>query len=83
MDNKFINAEQACELLNLSKSTLYKMTSTNKIPFYKCGRRLLFVSDELFKYVINLNSPKKKDIIDNIKEEDDDDDSFLIPVLAA
>jgi hypothetical protein len=75
MDNRFINADQACELLNLSKSTLYKMTSSKKIPFYKCGRKLLFVSDELFQYVINLNPSTNN----NVK----DDDSFLISVLAA
>ena len=75
MNNRFINVDQACELLNLSKSTLYKMTSAKKIPFYKCGRRVLFVQDELFQFVINLNGSINNKVMD--------DDSFLITALAS
>jgi len=79
MNNKFINAKQASELLNLSKSTIYKMTMAKTIPFYKPRGRLLFCPDELIKYVKNSNSsPKFKK-----NEEEDDDDAFLITSLAA
>jgi excisionase family DNA binding protein len=76
MNNQFINIEQASSLLNLSKSTIYKKTMLNTIPFYKCGRKLLFVPDELIAYVKTSNSSMK-----SIKNEDDD--SFLITSLAA
>ena len=76
MSNKFINAEQASELLNLSKSTIYKMTMAKTIPFYKPRRRLLFCPDELIEYVKKSNSTPI-----SIKKEDDD--SFLITSLAA
>lgn len=72
-----MNAEQASELLNLSKSTIYKMTMAKKIPFYKIRRRLLFCPDELIEYVKNSNSSGKPD------EKEKDDDSFLITSLAA
>lgn len=31
------NIEDLCLLSGLSKSTIYKMTSTRQIPFYHCG----------------------------------------------
>ena len=76
MNNKFINAEQASELLNLSKSTIYKMTMAKTIPFYKPRGRLLFCPVELEEYVKKSNSSLKL-----IKNEVDD--SFLITSLAA
>ena len=76
MNNKFINLEQACELLNLSKSTLYKRTHNKTIPFYKCGSKLLFIQEELIQYVLDSKVTSK------IKKEQEED-SFLITSLAA
>jgi excisionase family DNA binding protein len=77
MNKKFINAEQASELLNLSKSTIYKMTMAKAIPFYKPRGRLLFCPDELIDFVKNSNSLTK------FNKNEHDDDAFLITSLAA
>jgi excisionase family DNA binding protein len=76
MNKKFINLKQACELLNLSESTLYKRTSAKTIPFYKPAGKLLFCPDELEDFV-----KKSKKSIKPINNEVDD--SFLITSLAA
>lgn len=51
-----LNKEQALTFLNeqgyhVSESTLYKLTSTKKIPFKNFGRRLIFSRKELLKWV--------------------------------
>ncbi len=47
----FISIDQASELLNLSKSTIYKRTMTGSIPFYKHGKKLMFSRLELQEYI--------------------------------
>lgn len=37
-----LSFEEACEYTTLSRSTLYKLTSQKKIPFYKPSGHLLF-----------------------------------------
>jgi DNA-binding MurR/RpiR family transcriptional regulator len=32
---EFLTVQQACQLLNISKSTIYKRTMNSEIPFYK------------------------------------------------
>lgn len=41
-EKEFLNLEKAAKFLDVSKSTLYKMTSKKKIPFYKRGKQLRF-----------------------------------------
>jgi excisionase family DNA binding protein len=48
---EFINIDQACQLLNLSKSTVYKRTMNNELPFYKNGKKLLFKRSELIAFI--------------------------------
>jgi len=42
---------EASEYLNFSKSYLYKLTSTNQIPFYKTGKRIYFKREHLDEYL--------------------------------
>lgn len=54
-DSENLNLEGAVKLLNLngyptSKSSIYKLTSTNSIPFMRFGSRLLFVKSELLDW---------------------------------
>ena len=47
-----LNFEEACDFLNLSKSYLYKMTSSGQIPHYKPqGKMLYFEKTELEKWL--------------------------------
>lgn len=53
--SEFINAHNAAIFIRkygipMSKSRLYKLTSSFGIPFYKAGSRLIFRNDELAKW---------------------------------
>lgn len=48
---EFITVDQACQLLNISKSTIYKKTMNSEIPFYKHGKKLIFKRIELINYI--------------------------------
>lgn len=59
-----LNLEGAVKLLNLngyptSKSSIYKLTSTNSIPFKRFGSRLLFVKSELLDWADSKLSKQK------------------------
>lgn len=50
----FYNTEEACSFLNISKSTIYKMTSSKGIPFYKPnGKNMYFKKSELEVFLLN------------------------------
>lgn len=51
---KFLNSKQAAQLLSISMSALYKMTSKGLIPHYSpTGRLLYFKEDELVEWILN------------------------------
>ncbi len=48
-----LTLEEAADYLGLSKSTLYKLTSANKIPHYKPqGKRVYFAKSELNTWLL-------------------------------
>ena len=52
MAKNFINAVDTARLLGISMSTLYKMTSANKIPYYRpSGKLLYFKEDEIYQWL--------------------------------
>ena len=51
MNHVYITANEASELLRMSKSKLYKMTMCKSIPHYKCGGKVLFKTQELMDFV--------------------------------
>jgi len=48
---KFITIDEACKILNLSKSTIYKRSRDKSLPIYRCGKKLLFDRDELQRMI--------------------------------
>ncbi len=50
-DRKFIKIDEAADLLNLSKATVYQLTSKKQIPFYKLNNRLYFKAEELLEWM--------------------------------
>ena len=61
--------EEAAEYTSLSKSTLYKLTCSNKIPCYKpSGKRLYFSKSELDAWI--LRNPVKTET--EVEQEADD-----------
>jgi len=48
---KVFTVPEAQVYLDLSKSQIYKLTSTNKISFYKTGKRIYFKREHLDDYL--------------------------------
>ena len=46
-----LSLDEACFLLNASKSQLYKLTRTHRIPHYKPNRKIYFLKSELVEWV--------------------------------
>lgn len=53
----YLSLEEACELTDLSKSTLYRMTSEKQIPHIKRGGKLLFNRIELIEWLQSGHQP--------------------------
>ncbi len=62
---KVLNFAETAEYLSVSKSHLYKMTSTMQIPHYKpTGKRIYFKQEELENWLLR-NRIKTYDEIDS------------------
>ena len=48
---KMLDVDQLAEFLGLKRSTIYSLTHTRKIPFYKPGKKLMFDPHEIEKWV--------------------------------
>ena len=48
---EILNFDEAAAYLNMSKSTLYKLTSKKEIPHYKPNRFVFFEKSELDKWI--------------------------------
>ena len=59
-EDSILSFNQACEYLEMSKSYIYKLTMSGKIPHYKpLGKKLYFSKNELKKWV-KTNIPDSK-----------------------
>jgi len=47
---EIMTKEQVCELLSISVSNIYKLTSTRQIPHYRRGKKLIFKRSEIEKW---------------------------------
>lgn len=48
---EWMTLDEVCDYLNLSKSSIYKLTMKNGIPFYKLGRILKFKRSEVDAWI--------------------------------
>lgn len=63
MNKTFINTAEAAKLLGISKSTLYKMTCKNKIPFYRpAGKLVYFKLEEIQEWMENARVASAREI---------------------
>ena len=51
---KLLNVKEAADFLNISKVTLYRMTSKKQISHYKVGAKILFDKEKLIEWISNL-----------------------------
>lgn len=49
--DKMYNRDEVCELLHISKPTLWKKTANGDIKATRIGRRVLYSEDEIQKYL--------------------------------
>ena len=55
--------DEACSFMGVSKSTLYKMSSSNVIPLYKpTGGRIYFKRDDIIEYLQQNRVMSQKEI---------------------
>ena len=45
--------DEACQFIGKARSTMYSLTSENRIPYRKCGNRLYFFKNELLEWIKN------------------------------
>jgi len=51
MNNRLLTIEEAVVFLQISKPTLYRLTSQKKIPFYKIGGNVRFSEAHLLAWL--------------------------------
>jgi excisionase family DNA binding protein len=57
---RFLNVKEAAQLLNMSPSSLYRMTMKDQVPVNRVNGRLFFSKEELMQFVqSNGTSPCK------------------------
>lgn len=58
-----MGSDDAAHYLGISKSTLYKFTSDNVVPYYKpTGKRIYFKKSELEEWMLNNRSMSRDEI---------------------
>lgn len=63
---KILNLEEASKFLGISKSDLYKRTSSNGIPFFKpSGKLIYFLREDLESWMLS----NRQGTIDEINEK--------------
>lgn len=50
-DNRILRINQVAEMLQFSKWHIYRLVSQNRIPFYKKGKTLFFMSHEIIEWI--------------------------------
>ncbi len=66
-ENGLIDIDAAAVMIGRTKLTIYKLTSKDKIPFIRQGRKLLFEVEALEKWV-NDNTPRKRKLQSEVIE---------------
>jgi excisionase family DNA binding protein len=65
---EILNLEMASAYVGISKSTIYKYTSTKEIPHFKRGKRLFFKKAELDEW-LTTNKISSREEIDRLATE--------------
>ena len=69
--NELLDVEQVASYLKVTKSAIYKLTSTSEIPHYKNGKRLYFKKSDIDEWIfskrIKTNDDIEKEAMEYIK----------------
>lgn len=58
MGKKYLNVDEACEFVNMSRAKLFKLKKEGRIPYIKIDNILSFDRDDLIEF---MNSHKQID----------------------
>lgn len=50
--DEWLNSKEAANYLRISEKTLRNLTSLGKVPYYKFGRKNLYIKSELRKLIV-------------------------------
>ncbi len=50
-DDMLMTINEACQFLGKARSTMYALTSENRIPYRKCGNKLYFFKKDLLEWI--------------------------------
>lgn len=50
---ELLSVDQLSTMLNISKTSVYRLVSSRSIPFYKIGHNLRFKKDDVINYLEN------------------------------
>lgn len=65
----YLNLKEAAAFLNLSSQTLYQFTSTRRISFFKKGKKLYFLKEDLLKWLEEGRKSSKREIIEGFDKK--------------
>lgn len=73
LQKEILDLEEACKYLNLSDSSIYKLTSKNEIRHYKPnGKKIYFKKEDLDGWILSksnkLNEEELETARDNVRE---------------
>ena len=51
LDDKVLSIDEVSKLLGLAKSTIYSKASRRELPFFKRGKKLYFLENEIITYL--------------------------------
>ena len=55
MEKKYLNTDEACEFLGISRPTLYRLKKQG-LPYFKLGGSLKFDKEDLVKWIERLKT---------------------------
>jgi excisionase family DNA binding protein len=60
-EDDLITVEQCASLLNLKRSTIYRMTSEDRIPHFKKGGRVYFSKEAVLIWLKDSQDPERRE----------------------
>jgi excisionase family DNA binding protein len=59
---KYLNLDELSDYIKLSKSSIYKLTMGNRIPFIKTGKKLLFKQEAIDQWLEQHAQPTAEEL---------------------
>ncbi len=67
VEKNYLNINELADYIQESKSSIYKKTYKNRIPFIKTGKKLLFQKDAVDRWLAKFAQPTVDEINENVE----------------